>query len=358
MDNLNDHDLRSEFTEDCQNKSEECLDDLKGLLNQEDLSKSFKKNIKKCFHRLLDIITIQNLKIANMQGQLEQTQNVEDYLQGLVETKETYAAKAAKNRSRSKSGSKRPNEEHILLVYPKDKEVTSEEVKTNLVTNINPDTLQIGVKSLTKIRRGGVLIEMNKREEIQILEEAIKENQKLKKIMEPKRPIKLNPRVIIYNVDKDISGEGLKDYLIKRNIELENADIEVKFSMNAKYGTNWVISIDPNSYQKLMKTKKVNIQWSRKNIREYLKITQCINCLKFGHTKRTCNMEKCCSKCLNQGHIHSECKEKENKCVNCSHANEIHKLNLDTKHNSFDKGCACKERELENLKRRIDYGLN
>ncbi|KFM60476.1 Gag-Pol polyprotein, partial [Stegodyphus mimosarum] len=174
--------------------------------------------------------------------------------------------------------------------------------------------------------------------------------------MEPKRPIKLNPRIIIYNVDKDISGEELKEYLIKQNTELEKAEIEVKFSMNAKYGMNWVLSIDPDSYQKLMKTKKVNIQCSRKNIKEYIKITQCINCLKLGHTKRTCNMEKCCSKCGKQGHIQSECKAKENNCVNCSHANDIHKLKLDTRHNSHDKECACKGRELENLKRRINYG--
>ncbi|KFM60419.1 Hypothetical protein in type I retrotransposable element R1DM, partial [Stegodyphus mimosarum] len=332
--------------EDLMDEAHDCLNTLDGILNTEKISKKTGKNIKDQFMGLLKLVTKQNLRIAYLEGQLESTQNIEDYIQGVVsnKTSESYADKVKarikgqpeRQRSRSRS---RKRKEHKLLVFPKDESLTSQEVKDHLVKNINPNNLKIGVKSVKNVRKGGVIIETVKEDDIKILEDAIKENQKLKEIVEPQRPVAFKPRIIIYNVKEGIDAETLKETLITQNPDIKGEELEIKLNMNGRFGKHWVCSVDPHSFKIIMKHKKINLFWSRKNVREYIQVTQCQNCLGFGHSKKFCKEEQSCHKCGKTGHLQKECTKKE-RCKNCKNANQELGLKLDHKHNAKDNNCS------------------
>ncbi|XP_035225878.1 cellular nucleic acid-binding protein-like [Stegodyphus dumicola] len=105
--------------------------------------------------------------------------------------------------------------------------------------------------------------------------------------------------------------------------------------------------LTPQLFKSIMQSQKVNIGWTRKNIREYIRVIQCKNCLEFGHTKRSCTREQRCFKCGKRGHLNKECNFPQEKCVNCKHANKHYHLNLDINHSSVSKNSASKQREMD-----------
>ncbi|XP_035216029.1 uncharacterized protein LOC118189516 [Stegodyphus dumicola] len=327
-----------------------CLNDLNGLLNHEDIPKK------------------QSVYIAKLEGELEATKNIEDYVQGLIATEtQSYVSATSRNRnvnqdnnvrlrSNSKRSRSRKRDDHVLLVYPKeDTEQTSEEVKEQLTKYINPGKLKVGIKNVKKISKGGVLIETTKKEDLKIIEEAIKENRKLKDSVDTRKPQKLNPRIIIYNVKEDITKEKLKRLIKSQNTGFEESNTEVLYPMKARFGNHWVITTDPETYQRMMRQKKVNLQWTRNNVCEYIKVTQCSKCLGFNHNAKNCQKEKICAGCGSGKHEAKDCPKKEKTCSNCTKANDRYHTCHNTKHDTRSKDCPCYYRELRLLTQRINY---
>jgi len=54
-------------------------------------------------------------------------------------------------------------------------ELSTEEVKTTLLTNINPTSIKVGIRSLKSLKYGRFLIEAGTREEINKLKQTIQE---------------------------------------------------------------------------------------------------------------------------------------------------------------------------------------
>ncbi|XP_035216334.1 uncharacterized protein LOC118189773 [Stegodyphus dumicola] len=290
---------------DCVQEALDYMDDLLGILTQYEIPKKPSKCIKELFFKVLNEVSTKNQVIARLEGQLEQTANIEDFIRGVVATeKPTYASMAKRGRSISKAryrSRQRKNPEHVTIVYPK-KEMTSEQVKEKVTRYVDPAQIKVGIKAVKKVNKGGVLIQVNEKEELELLEEAIRENKKLKDIVETKRPQKIKPKIIIYNVDKDIEKADLIDKIKTQNPVLEDAELEILFPMNGRYGTNWVLSIDPIRFKEVMKQRKINIQWTRNSVREYIRVSQCAKCLRFNHSAKNCTAKIRCTKCGSEDH--------------------------------------------------------
>ncbi|XP_023213412.1 uncharacterized protein LOC111616217 [Centruroides sculpturatus] len=249
--------------------------------------------------------------------------------------------------------------EHSLLVFPKDKTKSSDEVKTLLQKHIDPFKLGIGVRNVRRIRNNGVLVEVRRPQELRKLQLELTEGPAaLKEAVTHRLPQKRRPTVIIFDVSPDVPRESLVDTLAKQNgIRLQPGALQPRFPLKGKGGlVNWVIETSPEVYRTLLQKERVHLGWTRNRVREYIACTRCYRCYAFGHVAKNCpSAAQKCSKCADD-HSYKECKAPRPKCINCTKAARKFGLQLDPTHSSMSANCPCYLRELERVKARTDYG--
>jgi len=96
---------------------------------------------------------------------------------------------------------------HVITVFPKSQDITSENIKKKIKPEINPIALKVGINKIKNISKNGIIIECKTTNECEILKNEI--NSKLNTGCEAKQPIKKKPKLIIYNVSNDIDKETL-----------------------------------------------------------------------------------------------------------------------------------------------------
>ncbi len=211
----------------------------------------------------------------------------------------------------------------VVIIYPNEenKDLTSEQLKSKVKNELNLKEIgNIGIKNIRKIGNNGIIIECNNRSECGKLEKNI--NQKIKHLCEAKIPNKKNPRVIIYNLFNDNQNQNKESLMqeIKESIVAQNETIKNHLSENeddliCKYlikskninHCHLVVEVSPKLRRIILELEKLNINWSRHSVKDFISITRCFNCLEFGHTKNNCNSETNCSNCGQSGHSHNDC---------------------------------------------------
>jgi len=159
------------------------------------------------------------------------------------------------------------------------------------------------------------------------------------------------PRIVIYDVDSDISEGEIAEGLLLQNPELGlvQEDIDamcVRHKLGPKGGntTHWVIET-PASILPKLENKSVFLGMTRCRVKIYKGTVQCYNCQRFGHTAPRCEQPKpACRYCAGE-HDSRECTNKGNiKCANC---------NKD--HMSTSSSCQARSRAVQTLLRRTDF---
>lgn len=131
--------------------------------------------------------------------------------------------------------------------------------------------------------------------------------------------------------------------------------MKIEFSMKGRRGKNVIVSLKAEAFNHLIKRGKVNIKWSRFNLREFLRPLQCFNCYKYGHLAKYCKQKRKCRNCYSETHDTEHCEE-DTHCENCKLQNERYNTSRDTHHSMRDRNCFVFENELIKLRSRIDYG--
>lgn len=254
--------------------------------------------------------------------------------------------------SRSRSRTRAKNK-HIVTVYPKKEGEDSESVKQKLQENINPVDLKVGISNLRKIQKGGVLVETEREEDVETLIKEIESNKKLKGVLECQRPKKRSPEIIVFSVDEKVEEEELLEAFRKQfDSDLE---ISVRTKFKSREGWNWVLQVPGEAFSNIVKDKKVFVGWRRYNIREHLRPVQCFKCGQFGHISKFCRNNELCKSCGAEAHKTDEvCPGKT--CLNCTKYNLKFKTTFGVEHNCLDRACPIREKEVERLISRTDYG--
>lgn len=163
------------------------------------------------------------------------------------------------------------------------------------------------------------------------------------------------PRILIYDVERDIPDSELSGIIAKQYPELgiNESDaprvLKLLFRKGPKSGDNvwWVMEVDPTIFKNCMELKRLYISYMSCKIREFNEITQCNKCQKFGHSEKYCRADSpICGWCAISGHGKKDCpnNNKEPKCINCAKSfTSGHKL------------CEVKERALRFKERHTDY---
>ncbi|GBN09885.1 hypothetical protein AVEN_198655-1 [Araneus ventricosus] len=170
-----------------------------------------------------------------------------------------------------------------VIIFPL-KEDTPDDTKTKLQKEINPTKLKLGIKDVRTLKKSGLVIHSDTKRDVDILNRKFETNKSLKKDY----AFKQMPKIILYRIEKHLTNEEVIADLKAQNDDLEKSTITLDFLMNTKKGKNVFISTDPKNFQKIIRKEKVNIGWSRIDVKEFIRPKQCLKCFKYGHTTKNC----------------------------------------------------------------------
>ncbi|GBM81112.1 hypothetical protein AVEN_109151-1 [Araneus ventricosus] len=249
---------------------------------------------------------------------------------------------------------------HVVLLRPK-KDSSSEDnrklVENALITRNSPAR----INRISKVSKGGLIIEAPTKEDIEALEAELKCVFTLGEQFEISKPRRRRPQIIILGLPNDVDKERLIKGLSYKNhylCDVNNKPLfEVNFSIRARFNTNWVVSVDPSVYKRLFEFQGLYFQFTRLRFDNFFGIKQCRHCRKFGHTTKWCPraQDVLCGNCGLE-HPTESCKEVI--CVNCRDANQRSGTTFKINHKPNDRSkCESYEKQKANLVRLTDYGL-
>lgn len=259
-----------------------------------------------------------------------------------ADTKSSYAEKLKTKRS-----------EPVVVIKPKNQQTclqTKEEVKGKL------DPVQLSVKGIRNITRGGIVVECKNEEDIEnIRTEAVK---KLGSDYEIKVPVKKNPKVKISGLSERLSDQELIKKMIAQN-EFINEESKIKIvyvsNPSRRFNTYSVIAeVDSTTFVHLVNKERINIGWDRCYVHEVHNITRCYNCSGFYHKAKECKNKLACPKCSGE-HTLKDCTSSQAECINCKMAIQKLKIKVDARHEAWDLNCPVYKRKLEIERQKVNY---
>lgn len=239
-----------------------------------------------------------------------------------------------------------------ILLFPKEENMTSEELKANVLRKVDPRKDKIKVCKMSKIRNGGIALELCNEGQVELVKEKIKE---FANAQEPKRR---QPKLIIYNVPKDYPENEVITDLINQNLEVELDIEESKGNIKPCFKTgpkdqetyNLVIEL-PGKIHRILKAQgRIYLGWNSTRVADYVPVSRCFRCQKYGHIARDCQAQtEICGHCAKTGHDRKNCPltRLDPVCYNCPAGKNHHSVHA--------KHCPAYIKEKEKIKDNTNY---
>lgn len=241
----------------------------------------------------------------------------------------------------------------VTLIYlntESESEATRDEVKRH-IDPVNLVNLGMGIRRVRKIKKGGVLMELENKMDYDKLEIELISNENLGENYTIRKAAKLIPRIIIYDISDELDEEDIVTGIGLQKDLPDEPELKIEFFMKGKIGKNVILSLKPEAFNYLIKKGRVNIRCNRYNLREFLRPI----CFKFGHLAKHCKSKKKCRNCQSETHEVKQC-EHDTTCENCKIHNQRFNTNYNIHHSIRNKKCFLFENEILRLQNRIDYG--
>lgn len=224
---------------------------------------------------------------------------------------------------------------------------TAEETKKILWTQVVAKNKAPKIKQTVVLQGGDLLITPADEDTRTAMESLVKEGFGI-----TKTGARL-PRLIVYDVDRSLKPDELPGTIVSQNPELELTE-EDRLGITPSFKTgpkesdivHWVCEVKPETFAKLNE-KRLYIGYSVCRAKEYLNITICNKCQKFGHIAAKCKETvDTCSHCAEKGHRVENCsnKDKQPKCANCKGP-----------YTARHMGCTFRAQQVRNLVRNTTY---
>ncbi|GBN77039.1 hypothetical protein AVEN_13190-1 [Araneus ventricosus] len=225
----------------------------------------------------------------------------------------------------------------------------------------------IRVRGVTKLHGGGVKIVTADEAESKLIKQLLLsyDKEKLEDIFEMFIPPRRTPQLILYNVDKEIEMDILKEGLLSKNLFLADENnkphfrVEFKIPARDKSNNHWVISVNPKKFIEIRDKGGLYFQWVKLRTSEFIGVKQCKQCFGFGHTTKVCDNtgEPKCDRCGETiiGNTRHRCRGFN--CINCIQSNARFNTDFGISHSCLDKRCKSFLRQRELIIKRTDYGF-
>ena len=119
------------------------------------------------------------------------------------------------------------NDSKMYKLFVKSKNGQSAEfIRTLRKSKVNPTQLKLGISALKTLKNGHLLIESDKKGELEDVGKKI--NEVSGEELESYIPILKNPRIIVFNVPEDITSENAAQAIVLQNSELNLNESEIK----------------------------------------------------------------------------------------------------------------------------------
>lgn len=177
----------------------------------------------------------------------------------------TYSSVAARPLAVTGTNKKPVKKATVVLIRPKEecKLDTSEQIKEQLVKMVLPALKSVRVRNIRKTRERGLIIETDSVADLT----KIKESAEIQSIgLNVVEPHKLGPKMLIYDIDKGMNDDVLKQEIYNRNIEeFGLSEVEFKENMQILFRTgrqkervsNVIIEVGCQVRRLLLRTDRV-----------------------------------------------------------------------------------------------------
>lgn len=261
---------------------------------------------------------------------------------------------AKHNNVLNKKSPKKSNMANTVRIKPKVLQ-TNQDTKKEVRSKI--DQTLSGIKSVRNAKNGAILVECKSINEADLLmtqaNDKIGENYEIF-IEQPKKP-----KIKILGMEKEYEDEALKEIMVEQNDLSEIKHFKI-VKMNKTSGQKFntvsaICEIDSETFQKIMRWGKLNIEWEVCKVVEHVDILRCFKCCAYGHRSNDCSSTKICVRCAGD-HDVKECSSENVKCINCVKLNSERKLNINVDHAAWSTDCPVYKRNVKVSKQFIDYG--
>ncbi|XP_022825373.1 uncharacterized protein LOC111355606 [Spodoptera litura] len=222
----------------------------------------------------------------------------------------------------------RPQNLSSVAIYPSDKTKTSDDTKSLVQKIISPEVMKLHVRSVRKIRDGGVIISTENKADIDKLKNAEK---LVSSGLTVQEPAKRRPKIAVIGVPSALSEKEVLDCIYEQNLsdKMPNSPREptlATIKLSHKSGKknlstcNYVLEVPPSIRKILLGQGRLFINWTSCAVRDYTIVTRCFNCQQFGHAAKYCReTSPTCHLCGDSGHSFKECSNKAAppKCATC-----------------------------------------
>lgn len=230
--------------------------------------------------------------------------------------------------------------------------------KEELVKIINPVADKLKIKNVRRMGSRGVLLEAASEDDV---EKVIGHPGLIEKGFKMDRPGRRVPRILIYDVDKNLTEQEIVEAIILQNESIFDVcpDFKSKFKLKFKSGrmredlVNWVAEVSPEVRTLLRKLDRLFIGWRACRVQDFVMVSRCYKCQMYGHVAKYCRQNMMiCGHCGEDGHEMKTCpKGQENpNCVLCKRAKKP------CDHSINSRECPAYVAAVNRLVNSTDYG--
>ncbi|GBM59551.1 hypothetical protein AVEN_164317-1, partial [Araneus ventricosus] len=253
---------------------------------------------------------------------------------------------------------KRPNQPTILLYHKELYDDGNQKMEKKGLEHLLREELscnEVNLSNIKPVRNNGIAITCTKEGDAQAIMDKIANTDSINKLITARKPKKRHPSIIIYGISDQTTNEEIQDAL-RHHTGIEN-DIKLRFKLRGRTeGTShWVFEIPSDEFQKISMIKKLPINWSMHNVREFFHIKKCQRCQAYGHLVNNCkNIKPFCGFCGNR-HQTSQCRATVACCINCNDENRRKGSKFRTDHPTSSHFCSTYLKNIKTYRETRDY---
>ncbi|XP_045471764.1 uncharacterized protein LOC123678671 [Harmonia axyridis] len=238
----------------------------------------------------------------------------------------------------------------MVVIKPKDAEQTNSKTKLDIMRNIDPIDLKLGVSQVKQIKDGGILIGCDNPEGAKNFKKIA--NEKLSTDYKISDVRKFLPKIRIVGLVENYSSDDILKFLRGQNSVLSDVThLRVLKTWATRKNPNVfqaLIELDAGAYGLVMDLGKLFVNFDACSVFDATDVRICFRCSGFNHIQSNCSLKITCPKCTGE-HPLNKCTSSTLKCINCNNANLA-----DTSHAVWDAAkCPIYKKKLNNLKSSI-----